>query len=352
MGERTAIEWAEATWNPIVGCEIVSPGCKHCYAMGEAARQERLAKAAGRETPYAGTTQASKAGPVWTGKVALAERALTAPLKRRTPTTYFVNSMGDLFADGVEDAWLDKVWAVMALCPQHTFLVLTKRPERMREYVHDLFDDAGTGQRRLPMIEIDHPAGRKALVHLVDWEVWHRPLPNVWLGVTAEDQPRAAERIPALLDTPAAVHFVSYEPAIGPLDLTRVRETDGCSYDTLRGRSGPLPWQVPFQARLDWVICGGESGRGEHVRPMHPDWARQVRDDCVGAGVPFFFKQWGEWLAVEELRRRPDGQGPGFGSFDHCVYDGDAECVRVGKRRAGRQLDGVLHDARPGVTGG
>ena len=399
MGDRTAIEWAAnadgtpgASWNPIVGCSHASPGCRNCYAQVEAARQERIAAAAGRTTPYAGTTQLTKVGPVFTGKVAFAEAQLRRPLARRKPTTWFVNSMGDLGAEGVEDAWLDQVWAVMALCPQHTFIVLTKRPERLRAYL-----SAGEVVRRIYSVanglrySAAPSAGRRPRTFqrwmaasardtawltaggcaaemfarnepgraYPSWVRW--PLANVWLGVTAEDQERADQRIPVLLDTPAAVRFVSYEPAIGPLDLTHVREVDGCSYHTLRGSSGPLPWQVPGLPRLDWVICGGESGRGEHVRPMHPDWARQVRDDCAAAGVPFFFKQWGEWTPGEnaagvrgtlpaawlrddgwEARPVLESEGEALAAFDD-----EPHVYRIGKRRAGRLLDGELHNARP-----
>lgn len=349
MAGDTAIEWADATWNPIVGCAIVSPGCKHCYAMGQAARIERMAEGAGRATHYAGTTQPSKAGPVWTGKVALAgEQALTAPLRWTKPRRIFVNSMGDLFAEGVVDAWLDRVFAVMALAPQHTFIVLTKRPERMRAYVADCETGRGDTAYRV----------RSALGKLAPelcrtpGSIRSRwPLPNLWLGVTAEDQPRADERVPVLLATPAAVRIVSVEPMIGPVNLTCLPggevDCEPAFRDVLNKRDHHPDWEAPevwAGPGVDWVILGGESGHSPNIRPMHPDWARQVRDDCDAAGVPFFFKQWGEW-----------GEGSGDGAFwlrrDGCgggfLEEGAAPMHRVGKRAAGGALDGVVHHAWP-----
>lgn len=397
MGDRTAIEWAAnadgtpgATWNPVVGCSHASPGCRNCYAQGEAARQERIAAAAGRATPYAGTTQQTKVGPVFTGKVAFAEAQLRRPLARRKPTTWFVNSMGDLGAEGVEDAWLDQVWSVMAASQQHTFIVLTKRPERLRAYL-------STPDRPRLVARAWCMVGRNLRDGHPGWSrrVWNAegenstprawPLPNVWLGVTAEDQERADQRIPVLLATPAAVRFVSYEPAIGSLDLGRIciqqrrpgSVRAGIHLNALRGRyvesglpylgdwdiNSPPPEIPPI--RLDWVICGGESGRGEHVRPMHPDWARQVRDDCAAAGVPFFFKQWGEWTPGENAAGvrgtlpaawlRQDGweARPVLESEGDALvaFDDEPHVYRIGKRRAGRLLDGALHDARPPLAG-
>lgn len=278
MGADSKIEWTDATWNPIVGCSVVSPGCTNCYAMGHAARIVRCAK--GAPSHYDGTTQPSKAGPVWTGKVALApDHILTAPLRWSRPRRIFVNSMGDLFHESVPDAWIDRVFAVMALAEQHTFQIITKRAKRMREYASRA---AACGEHWLAHIP-DAPA-----------EKW--PLPNVWLGVSAEDQTRADERIPELLETPAAVRFVSAEPLLGPLDLLGP------------DMEGPLTNGEPTQAqidadrtgwrvirygvsRLDWIIVGGESGPG--ARPMHPQWARDIRDQCERAGVPFFMKQMG-----------------------------------------------------------
>lgn len=368
MADNTAIEWTDATWNPITGCSVVSPGCTNCYAMRLAAG--RLKHTASR----AGLTTASKAGPVWNGQVRLNEDALTQPLRWRRPRGIFVCAHGDLFHPAVPDAWIDRVFAVMALSPQHTFQVLTKRADRMRAYaLANLTNGCG----------LDREIGGRFLAEFNkarrerrDLPAFALPLPNVWLGVSVEDQARADERIPDLLATPAAVRFVSAEPLLGAMDLTRV------------GTAGPFPGGVfthrhalagaimeshtpdgamsvadipPGITRLDWVIVGGESGPG--ARPMHPDWARQIRDDCAAAGVPFFFKQWGASKAVEVI----EGDTAGF---RYMAADGLADdalraredaadsadptawyFANVGKTAAGRTLDGALHDAMPGVGG-
>jgi protein gp37 len=354
------IEWTEATWNPIVGCSIVSPGCTNCYAMRMAARLEAIGFA---ESPYAGTTQPSKAGPVWTGKVALAtDRALLTPLKRRKPTTYFVNSMGDLFHESVPDAWIDRVFAVMALCPQHTFQVLTKRSARMRAYMND---DELACRIVCTVEQIDALALNDAARFTIEscdedrgaeGEPAHWPLPNVWLGVSAERQQEADARIPDLLATPAAVRFVSAEPLLGLIDFSSWL---GVQQITLQGRPH---WteRTGYVSDIDWIIVGGESGPS--ARPMHPDWARSIRDQCAAAGTAFFFKQWGQWEpALDRDRDDPDWRrdytndyvdhgrskwlnlegGRGFhGARFHVMRN-------VGKKAAGRHLDGRLHDDMP-----
>lgn len=353
----TSIEWTEKTWNPVVGCDPVSPGCTNCYAMTMAARIERM----GGAPQYDGTTKPSRAGAVWTGKVALAEKALLEPLKRKKPTTYFVNSMGDLFHEDVPEEWKDMVFAVMALCPQHTFQVLTKRSARMREYLTN---------------DIDLPERIGRAAHELDWKRAQEtlpsfnpddihifapmPLPNVWLGVSAEDQARADERIPDLLNTPAAVRFASCEPLLGLVDLRSI-----CtgwhfinSLDGFAWHDADRALKSEKCASLDWVIVGGESGR--KARPMHPDWARSLRDQCEAAGTAFLFKQWGEYAdhtethsasercdASSDLVITPDGHTIGGGSKSHGgLVDTDWEerraawMCKVGKKRAGRLMDG------------
>ena len=278
MSTKTNIEWTDASWNPVVGCSVTSPGCTNCYAMRSAARLERIAQAAldkakddGVSDPvipcahYLGTTQPSKAGPVWTGKLALApDHILTEPLAWRRPRRVFVNSMSDLFHESVPDAWIDRVFAVMALAPQHTFQVLTKRARRMREYVT-------SARSRVGELVLSQLLRWSGLNPPHDPEVWRRdddrpwPLPNVWLGVSAEDQSRANDRIPDLLATPAAVLFVSAEPLIGPIDLGDVS--------------------------LDWIVVGGESGPGARVWPGFTEAARSIRDQCAHARTAFFMKQ-------------------------------------------------------------
>lgn len=282
MTHNTGIEWTHTpgyrgeTWNPIVGCSVVSPGCKRCYAMTFAGH--RLD--GNPNTPhYAGTTQASSAGPVWTGKVGKAsDKTLAAPLRWKKPRAVFVNSMGDLFHEAVPNAWIDQVFAVMALAPQHVFIILTKRAERMREYLADEWRASARWVVGALRVVKDYADSN----HQVTAAGF--PLPNVWLGVSAEDQTRADERIPALLETPAAVRFVSCEPLLGAVDLTG-------ECPNAIAEASDLPRYRLLIEQLDWVIAGGESGKD--ARPMHPGWARSLRDQCAAAGVPYFFKQWG-----------------------------------------------------------
>lgn len=400
MADSTKISWTDATWNPIVGCTIVSPGCTNCYAMRDAARIIRCSEGAGRPSHYEGTIQPSKAGPVWTGKVARApDHILTQPLRWRRPRRIFVNSMGDLFHESVPDEWIDRVFAVMALAPQHTFQILTKRARRMREYMsgRDFGGLPLLGRLPLERIHLDavdrmgndsfYAAARRAgnvysLYCSVPW-----PLQNVWLGVTAEDQQRADERIPDLLMTPAALRWVSVEPMLGEVDLRRFAVDltgDGVSSHTpsivnaltgglISGGIG-ICLNIPIirtggYPRLDWVVCGGESG--PHARPMHPDWARSLRDQCKAAGAPFHFKQWGEWLPCGQhlpdigkvtggtavrggrFRLHVGGHNPHVTFAEHGVEVGalndDLLTFRVGKARAGHLLDGVEHREFPEV---
>jgi len=359
---KSGIEWTEETWNPIVGCSILSPGCIHCYAMGEAARLERInaaARAAGKPAPapqYDGTTAIVNGRPVWTGKLALAgDNILLRPLKRQKPTTYFVNSMGDLFHEKVPDEWIDRVFAVMALTPQHAFQVLTKRAARMRDYMasrskpDEHFFQAE--EIRVAMTTLAATPSRREMAPAlraipfgqyckqIPWA-----LPNVWLGVSAERQQEADERIPLLLQTPAAVRFISAEPMLGPIELWNMDEgaLRGCAviqdgHVTASTPDNPPEGVDTSYPGLDWVIVGGESGPGS--RPMHPAWARSLRDQCSAAGVPFFFKQWGTFAPART-------SGPPLESDVQKLGD---HMVRVGKKAAGRMLDGAFHDAMPRV---
>lgn len=392
MADKTPIEWTDATWNPIVGCSVVSPGCTNCYAM-------RLAGTRMKTHPSrAGLTQDSKAGAVWTGEVRLMEQWLGQPLQWAKPRMIFVCAHADLFHESVPDEWIDRVFAVMALAPQHTFQVLTKRPKRMRDYLGTragdwsvVWPDANPPgslpisrhEQRLAMRGAGWP---DAIIRPTF------PLPNVWLGVSVEDQRRADERVPILLDTPAAVRWISAEPLLGPLDLRPwLSDDDGCvscddgegyALPRCHGRGlpvdercptmlavfqtdeGPIDalgtpeWITPRRIVLDWVVAGGESGPG--ARPMHPDWARSLRDQCATVGVPFVFKQWGEWVSMldrdrDDLDWRADY--PKHESVGHrvlnlaggCGFHGKRVHImrRVGKKVAGRLLDGVLHDAYP-----
>jgi len=260
------IEWTEATWNPIAGCSKVSSGCANCYA-------ERMSQrlAAMGQTKYRGVVDDRGH---WTGKVNFDEAELLKPLKRRKPTMYFVCSMSDLFQEAVPFAFIDKVFAVMALCSQHTFQVLTKRPERMSRY---FAGDGGTSGVELRIMRAMEPlVGKQGAYKGQGRTSWLAetervlPLPNVWLGTSVENQECADKRIPHLIECPAAVRFLSCEPLLGPIDIQGT---------------------TPVGRNVDWVIVGGESGPG--ARPMNLDWARDIRDTCVEAGVPFFFKQVG-----------------------------------------------------------
>lgn len=369
MTQQTKIEWTERTWNPIVGCSLASPGCTNCYAMRMA---YRLSK--NPATPqYHGTAKLVNGKPVFTGKLQLVEKALLEPLKRKTPTTYFVNSMGDLFHEDMPDDWIDRVFAVMALCPQHTFQVLTKRADRMREYLTYLRRVDGSAGMP-PEWYVANAAGRMFkdgdLAFSSVLQEW--PLPNVWLGVSVEDQKRADERIPDLLATPAAIRFISAEPLLGPVQLDHIEipqkkgtwVLDALHTDGLGAEDDP-----DFGgATIDWVIVGGESG--PNARPMHPDWARSLRDQCKAAGTAFFFKQWGEWVPWEPMSEslwssqnlRTEDRHVLFPSdFDMSsnwddgmalIEHGHAAFQRVGKKSAGRLLDGVEHNGVPAQMGG
>ncbi len=261
---NTKIEWTDDTWSPVTGCTKVSRGCTNCYAEKMFARLSK--------NPMAEVYH----GREFKDVMCHPER-LGQPMKwTRKPRRVFVNSMSDLFHEDVPDEFIDQVFAVMALCPQHTFQVLTKRAERMREYMsHSNLSGrifaASLGVRgEMGMFLEEHSC------------LPSPPLPNVWLGVSVEDQPTADARIPELLATPSAVRFLSYEPALSGVDLSFT-----CQFEHEENEG----YGVPAISGLDWVICGGESG--PNARPMHPDWARSVRDQCVTAGVSFFFKQWG-----------------------------------------------------------
>lgn len=276
MGDKTGIEWTDATWNPVSGCSKLSQGCKNCYAKTLFPR-------------------------VYPGRkfedVRLHPERLDQPLRWKRPRRIFVNSMSDLFHDDVPDDFIAKVFGVMFLAKQHTFQVLTKRPQRMQ-----------------------------LLLSL--WQArdnWTPP-PNVQLGVSVEDQATADERIPQLLATPAAIHFLSMEPLLEFVELRH-------------GPIDPMKCYVPmtnFPHSIDWVIVGGESG--PNARPMHPAWVRSLRDQCVNTGTPFFFKQWGEWLPESQYAPAPFDAECATNRF--FVFADKSMAARVGKKLAGRLLDG------------
>jgi protein gp37 len=269
---NSKIEWTEKTWNPITGCTPISEGCQNCYAARMA---KRLAGRYGypRHNPF-------KPGTLHVDK-------MEEPLRWRKPSRIFVCSMGDLFHKNVSYARILDVCSVVRKAPQHTFIILTKRPDIMKHYTEYLW-------------------------HSWNMDSWPA---NCWLGVTTENQQRADERIPILLQIPAAVRFVSVEPMLGPVDL---------SLWMVSGYEEP-----PYDDVINWVIAGGETGPG--ARPMHPDWVKGLRDQCASARVPFFFKSWGEWT-----NNYP--QGTSLACRD-MAYRHDTTFYNVGKNKAGRLLD-------------
>lgn len=287
MGRTTAISWTDSTWNPLRGCSRIAEGCRNCYAERMAARN-----LPGHRSPTTGKPFAimTPNGPRWTGKVELIKSQLEAPLHWELGRRVFANSMSDTFHPEVEGEWLDRMFAVMALCPQHTFIIPTKRIELAREYLSKArasvreciaFDAEGMGAWKqaeaiggvwVPAQEDN--LGRVELEGYyddlrVDW-----PLPNVILLASVSNQVDADRDIPILLDTPAAVRGISLEPMIGPV-------------------------KIPHVEKLGWVIIGSESGPG--ARPCDWDWIRSVRDQCIAADVRFFLKQWVEKGKKTEL---------------------------------------------------
>lgn len=355
MSIGSKIEWTEATWSPTTGCDRVSPGCDNCYAMTLAKRLKGMG-----QSKYQRDGDPRTSGPGF--GLTLHPDVLDIPLRRKKPTTWFVDSMSDLFHPEVPEEFIREVFVTMCLAQQHTFQILTKRPQRMRDYLCDLWD-----AKPAPDLPSDVRLPR---------EIW-KPWPNVWLGTSIESD-RYTFRADHLRATPAAIRFLSLEPLLGPLpslDLTEICPT--CNGERLlpvpggatscetcfRGPLGVGESQgtVP---RFDWVIVGGESGPG--ARPMHPDWVRDIRDRCIEAGVAFFFKQWGAWVPGQEsfvrLRSGVHTKGEHLpnlfldreGDERHTneltrfvIPEGWERLTRVGKKAAGRTLDGRTWDEMP-----
>ncbi|MCB2199676.1 phage Gp37/Gp68 family protein [bacterium] len=392
----TGIEWTDATWNPMTGCQKISEGCRWCYADTMSKRlQGNYRKLEGEGTPIPAGIKRYRDGFA----PAFHPDALGEPLRWKKPRRVFVCSMSDLFHTSFSFEQIAAVFGVMAACPQHQFQVLTKRPERMKawfewvEREHVFYDPAGK-ERGWKIGSLLCDCSYKVRpspdchvpLHGHGNTPW--PLPNVWVGVTVENQAAADERIPLLLETPAAVRFLSCEPLIGPVDLdgwlpgqysclhcgyvgekTGDQETCeecgsvfpppgkkgemvpcGCgstSYLNSCPRCGASEGGgfgtygseglSPTPTVLDWVIAGGESG--PKARPSHPDWFRTLRDQCQAAGVPFFFKQWGQWM--------PDFDSKTFKDGRRSFRWGDFIMHSVGKKKAGRELDGRTWEEYP-----
>lgn len=272
---KTKIEWTDRTWNPVTGCTKVSQGCKNCYA-------ERMYERFNGKGSFKNITCHTN--------------RLQQPLSWKTPSMVFVNSMSDLFHEDVPFEFINAVFAVMADVNIHTYQILTKRPKIMLEFYEWKAQEFG-----------------------VPWQ----PSPNVWLGVSVEDQKAADERIPLLLKAPAAVHFLSCEPLLGSIYLDQ-------------------GYFLPYYD-IKWIIVGGESGPGS--RPMHPDWARTLRDQCKYERIPFFFKQWGDYtLDVYSTAKKYPKSIVKISSKGMSYY-----MCKVGKKKSGRLLDGKEHNAFPKI---
>jgi len=313
------ISWTEETWNPLRGCSRISKGCMNCYAEGIAHRF------GGEGQPYEGLIASTGQ---WNGTVKFVPAKLVEPIRWKRPRLIFVNSMSDLFHESVPDHEIDQIFGVMWACLglDHTFQILTKRAKRMNNYFK-------TDRRDSWARWAVHYGGGTDPDAIYDQVAYaDEPHPRIWLGVSAEDQATADERIPYLLGTPAAVRWLSAEPLIGPLDIY-----GGDPDPRLDGHSSSNTyigdwWEPtdnlngPSRHGLDWVVVGGESGAG--ARPMSERWALSLRDQCAAADVPFHFKQWGEfapnWLTDDEGNR----------------IAGSEWADRMGKKIAGRELDG------------
>ena len=355
MSDKTRIEWTDATWNPVTGCSKVSQGCKHCYAEREWPRIS-----APRPQPNIYT------GRAFTEVQCHPERLLQ-PWSWVKPRRIFVNSMSDLFHEDVPFEFIAQVFWIMGHTTRHTYQVLTKRPHRMLEFFKwvDEYDGTFPGDR----------IGEHAAE--VKWEPATKgrggydncgpswPYSNVWLGVSVEDQATAEERIPLLLQIPAAVSWISAEPLLGPVDLVNlVRVEPGIPsehhYSALECDVDPLDDGEWNGRCISWVVVGGESG--PKARPMHPDWVRSLRDQCAAADVPFFFKQWGEWAPsiyseTPGIESAGGNTEPSVAWPDLTIAHGSAAehggkgimLVPYGKKDAGDLLDGVQHHEFPEV---
>jgi protein gp37 len=324
---KTKISWTERTWNPLAGCTRASEGCDNCYAAVMSHRLEAMAladivngKSPGKKAKYIGTTSKAKNGHIaFNGKINLDYDALNEPYAWKKPVMVFVNSMSDLFHKDVPLEFVAKVFQVMVDTPQHTYQVLTKRPERMEG--------------------------------IIDWIFSGNEVPShIWLGTSVENQEQANIRIPHLIDTNAKIRFLSCEPLLGGIDLAKAMQF---THEDNEGY-GIVPLNY-----LSWIIAGGESGK--KARPVHPNWLRLLRDQCASYDVPYFLKQWGEYAPAGEwydtvhcflMDSRTGMQSPVVGGWkkwnDAKYYE---PMRKFGKKMSGNVLDGKVWQEFPVIGG-
>lgn len=362
MAERSNIEWCDSTWNPWIGCTKISPACDHCYAERDFDLRRHVVQwGAGQARKRTGADNWKKPGRWntagaagrfrecgncgWRGEIDTAEIDYHCPTcKAFEPLMHarrrvFCASLADWLDNEVPVEWLVDLLELIRSTPNLDWLLLSKRIGNWRKRIEAVIRE----------IDGDDPCELKSW--LLAWIDDSTP-PNVWLGATICNQDEADRDIPKLLDVPAAVRFLSVEPMLGPVDLKLMQ------YEDSKERDGDGRIIANTRRRgLRWVICGGESG--PHARPMHPHWARDLRDQCAAAGVPFMFKQWGEWAPGENVAKRIgvvqsatwfDGKWL-IGTEDLAIEDGhiddEPDLFRIGKKAAGRLLDGRTHDAFP-----
>lgn len=322
MAENSKIEWCHHTFNPWIGCTKVSEGCAHCYA--EKSSPANVMRAKGQETWGKGAERKRTSAANWKEPLKWnfegdGRYVLGLPRQR-----VFCASLADWLDDEVPIEWLAELMELIVRTPNLDWLLLTKRPQNWRARIEAVADHV-----------LNNGSETGAIVWA--WKEGFAP-PNVWIGTTVENQARADERIPRLLQIPAKVRFLSCEPLLSKVDLVLDEErlTGGPDDESVRTRIGPHG--------IHWVICGGESGT--HARAMHAEWARSLRDQCSAAGVAFFFKQWGEWLPGCQYR---EGDRERFREKAQHSFCLDHHSWWVGKKLAGRMLDDRTHDEFPQV---
>lgn len=349
MAENSKIEWTDHTFNPWRGCTKVSPGCLNCYAETLSKRNPAVLGQWGSGKPRVLASDSMWSQPLKWNREAAAKRHETEwssddnPRGLRPPRV-FCASLADWLDDEVPLEWLERLIEIIMRTPHLDWLLLTKRPQNFTRRLKALI-------RRYSLVNLTKDEALLRLRIEVMLEGWNKlsyaspdlGRENYWIGTTVEDQQRANERIPLLLSIPAKVRFLSCEPLLGPVNITEIRDIEGYCYTPLVGPESGEP-------KIHWVICGGESGPS--ARPMNPDWARSLRDQCQAAEVPFFFKQWGEFVRDAEIHAK----APAADSVTVPYGDGDPtnyrRVYRVGKKLAGRLLDGREWNELPSMKGG